>query len=544
MLTRTSTLALAFVLAATSALRAQGASRVDLSGSWTGASGTAVFSSPARSAAGDSYGVALDAKGQHLEGTATFDGQRVTVTLAGIGGFLGALPTAGASTATSDQASYDYMRDGSTERLLAPGFELDRTVPPASTTALPWRSPNGASSGSWGGRAQIGATVAQLGALESGKTPVGNFVTRNPVVQKVMDWLQPGLSTSADQKKLAAFVASEESKWGQATTDLPRGSIKNQDLFVAQKAIALAKYGRTPADVTEGFVDAAGSVDGQAIAPRKIFWQEWKPIGKPSGRLVVISPGFQETGRSFYDQINLMNKEGDDVIVMDQQWAGYSQGSPGGLDRGFGVARDVAAVAAFAHEARPDEKLVLFGNSMGAGPGVLGAATLNDQGLVKLDGPPMPKGVPLVLQAPFIKMTPSLMNEAFAAMSHVPGVNQLELPSLGLPVLTHDATAGEAFANGASAGDVRAQAKTMTAANADLGTIMNLVDSGKGPTGRVYIVQDQHDPLADPSGSQELAKALGSRARLDLVQGNDHVLEQAPSEEGLFLPGLAWATAR
>jgi len=229
---------------------------------------------------------------------------------------------------------------------------------------------------------------------------------------------------------------------------------------------------------------------------------------------------------------------------MDQQWAGYSQGSPGGLDRGFGVARDVAAVAAFAHQVAPSEQLVLFGNSMGAGPGVLGAATLNDAGKMQLDGPQMPRGVPLVLQAPFVKMTPSLMNDVFAGMSHVPLVNQVELPSLGLPILTHDATAGADFASDATEGDVRAQARTMTAANADLATIMGLVQSGQGPTGKVSIVQDTKDPLADPSGSQALAKALGSRAQLDLVSGNDHVLEEAPSEQGLFLPGLAWATQR
>lgn len=239
-----------------------------------------------------------------------------------------------------------------------------------------------------------------------------------------------------------------------------------------------------------------------------------------------------------------MNEEGDDVIVMDHQWAGYTQGSPGGLDRGFGVARDVAAVAAFAHEVAPNEKLVLFGNSMGGGPGALGAATLNDNGLVQLDGPAMPRGVPLVLQAPFIKMKGSFLNDTFAVVSHIPLVNGLELPALGLPVLTHDKTAATAFANHASAEDVRAQSRTMTAANADMKTIMGLVNAGKGPQGRVYVLHEKDDPLADSSASVALVKAIGSRARLDLVPGKDHVLEESPSEKGLFLPGIAWATAR
>src|SRR5581483_11922650 len=315
----------------------------------------------------------------------------------------------------------------------------------SSAPSAPWRKPTGAEQGHWGSRSEIAATVAQLDGGPKPNDHWWGFLTRNPLVAKTLGWFEPGFSTKDEKKKLSAFVADHEKKWGLPTTDLPPGSIKNFDLFRAQKAIALDHYGRTPADVTEGFVDARGSVAGQAIAPRRIFWQRWKPIGRPSGRLVVISPGFQETGRNFYEQIQLLNKEGDDVIVMDHQWAGYSDGSPGGLDRGFGVARDVAAVAAFAHEVAPDEKLVLFCNSMGAGPGVLGAATLNDNGQIALEGAPMPRNVPIVLQAPFIKMTDDFMNDTFALVSHVPFVNRWKLPSLGMPTLSHDDDANTKF---------------------------------------------------------------------------------------------------
>src|SRR5690606_25111283 len=153
---------------------------------------------------------------------------------------------------------------------------------------------------------------------------------------------------------------------------------------------------------------------------RDIFIQHWKPVGEPSGKVVVLSPGFQETGRNFYEQIDLLNRQGHAVVVMDHQWAGYSEGKAGGIDRGYGVARDVAAVAAYAaglakREYGADAEVVLMGNSMGAGPGVLGALTLNDAGKVKLDGPQMPKGLSAILQAPFLEATPSALNELLSA---------------------------------------------------------------------------------------------------------------------------------
>ena len=47
----------------------------------------------------------------------------------------------------------------------------------------------------------------------------------------------------------------------------------------------------------------------------------------------MLSPGFQETGRNFYEQIQLLNQQGHDVLVMDHQWAGYTSGEKGTLDK-------------------------------------------------------------------------------------------------------------------------------------------------------------------------------------------------------------------
>src|SRR5690606_32433287 len=183
----------------------------------------------------------------------------------------------------------------------------------------------------------------------------------------------------------------------------------------------------------EGYVRAAGSVDGQAIEPRDVFWQRWAPTAPASGKVVVISPGFQETGRNFLEQVQLLNAQGHEVVVMDHQWAGYSRGERGAIDRGYGVARDVAAVAAFAQtlvDAREGGgEVVLFGNSMGAGPGVLGALALNDSGRRELEGPQMPKGLNAVLQAPFLSLKRSVVNRGLEALSGVPVLNEVALPS-------------------------------------------------------------------------------------------------------------------
>jgi alpha-beta hydrolase superfamily lysophospholipase len=157
------------------------------------------------------------------------------------------------------------------------------------------------------------------------------------------------------------------------------------------------------------FVNASGSVNGENIPTREIFCQRFKPISSPNGKIVVISPGFLESGRNFYEQADILNKKGYDVIIMDHQWAGYTKGGkPGLADRGFGVTRDTASVTAYAqtilekeYSSYSKKEVLIIGNSMGAGPGALGATTLNDNNKIKLNGPKMPIGVNIILQSPF-----------------------------------------------------------------------------------------------------------------------------------------------
>ena len=86
--------------------------------------------------------------------------------------------------------------------------------------------------------------------------------------------------------------------------------------------------------------------------------------------------------------------------------------------------------------------------------------------------------------------------------------------------------------------DVRAQLSAMSSANEDLARINALVAGGKGPSGNLFIVHGDADPLADPAGSRALANQLGSRATLKMISSANHVLEQSATEQRFAIDGL------
>src|SRR5262249_29775463 len=160
---------------------------------------------------------------------------------------------------------------------------------------------------------------------------------------------------------------------------------------------------RSPADITEDFVTAAGTVDGLDIKTRELLLQHWHAKNPVNGhkKIFIFSPGYKEDKSAFYPEISAFSNAGHDAFVMDHQWMGLSDGKPGKVDRGFGVARDVAAVVAhvdaWAKTQYEDYEIVLVGNSMGAGAGIVGAVGLNDANRIQLTGGVMPKAVPMIL---------------------------------------------------------------------------------------------------------------------------------------------------
>lgn len=435
------------------------------------------------------------------------------------------------------------------------------TIPSPASGASPASAAStvGAPAGSFGSRATVATLVRKLEDATVGNQDgiVGNersaagtgaggspFDT-NPVLFRLRAFFEVGLSKSDEEGRLATFLAAAEKAWGRPVTTAARPAhvpAADWNAHLVDKAITLVRLGRSPDDVVDGFVAARGAVDGHAIAPREVFTQTWKPSGTPSGQTIVVSPGFLETGRNYVEQIQLLNARGHEVIALDHQWAGLSsssegRGASGGIDRGFGIARDVAAVTAQA--AASSRKVTLVGTSMGAGAGVLGAVLMNDAGKLQLDGPPMPKGLSAVLQGPFFDRTRSLPNMLLAGSGLVPGAKEIPLPALGLPILSGDQATLRKIAAHASTEHLTGRAQAFHASTEDLRTMKGLLASGARPQGRIEIIHATKDTLARYEATAEWVNLLGERAQLTTIDSTSHVFEENPAEQVLLLEGLA-----
>ncbi len=413
-----------------------------------------------------------------------------------------------------------------------------------------------ANQAAWGLRSQLGATVDLLDDLKSGNGDgiagneskpageVGNVFQRSPIVRRAQDAVSVGVSAKDEISRLTEFVSEAEGKWGQPVMAADvKAQMNGGALFAAQKAIRLTRMGRHPKDVTNHFTMAAGTVAGREIPARNLHLEKWAPIGTPSGKTVVISPGYLETGRTFDEQIQALNTKGHAVIVMDHQWAGQSDGKPGGIDSGYGVARDVAAATAFAaqdakRDFGDDGTVILFGNSMGGGPGAFGAALLNDNGAIALEGAQMPKGVDLVLQAPFLGATPSVMNQILQTSGQIPMLNRIQLPGTGLPDITDDPRAEQLGAQGMVLEDVRAQMSAFKTAQPDIDLMLSKLSGGQRPSGRITVVVNASDTLADPSKWDMLKAELDSQVTLTTFEGTDHVMSQALGQQDHAIDAL------
>ncbi|HNC99704.1 MAG TPA: alpha/beta hydrolase, partial [Myxococcota bacterium] len=341
----------------------------------------------------------------------------------------------------------------------------------------------------------------------------GPGLHRPAAILRIEATLRTGLSKSDEAHFLAQILAKKQAEWGDTpVTTLYPSALPQFIPFVTRKALDLARFARHPTEVTEGFIEASGSVNGANIADREVFFQRFEPHATvpATGKVIVVSPGLQETGRNFLEQIDQMNALGHTVITLDHQWSGYSKGgSPGAMDRLFGAARDVAAVAAqVAAWVESEPKLrggevLLFGNGVG-GTAVLAATTMNDADRVKLKGPPMPKGLKMVLQAPFLKAVSSLSNTLLRVGAQIPGLRDLHLPGVGAP-----ANAGDPDAGGKTQQEVLLegslpQPSALFAADDDLATLKHAISGGTTPGGSALIVHARGDEVAAFSGSEWL----------------------------------------
>lgn len=411
---------------------------------------------------------------------------------------------------------------------------------------------------SFGTRAQVTTLLARVADATVGNKDgiVGNEAAAagtpakgvtNPLLFSLQQSLSAGWSKRDENEKLSAFLAAAETGFGAPVTSLPRPAHIDEtswNAFRLDKAISLVRFGLTPADVSERVVRASGSVMGQAIADRDVFAQRFAPNaadGSVSGKTVVVSPGFLETGRNYHEQAMLLSRQGHEVVILDHQWAGLSSGPKGGIDRGFGIARDVAAVAADAAQRAPGNEILLLGTSMGGGAGAMSALTLNDHDQIKLNGPPMPKAMNAVLQAPFFARSKSVTNATLAVLGKVPGLNQVPLPGIGLPILSGDQATLRKLAAHATTEQITGRAQAFHASTEDLAAVHTLLKTGKRPEGRVYVLHAERDTLADFETSKAWTALLGDRGHFAPIIGStSHVFEETAGEQELVLDAMKW----
>lgn len=393
---------------------------------------------------------------------------------------------------------------------------------------------------------------------KAGDAGGANVFDTNPLLFQLRGFFSVGLSKKDENKRLGEFLAAFEKQLGPVTTQAKPAWVKQSDwnTYVVDKAITMVRLGRPPGDCVDGLVQARGSVDGHTIEPRDVFTQTWKPPAgvTPSGKTVVISPGFLESGRNYVEQIQLLNKQGHEVVVMDHQWAGLSGnptkgdggGAKGHIDRGFGIARDVAAVAAHvaAQGGAQGKNITLVGTSMGAGAGVLGAVLMNDAEPSRMQlelpgGAKMPRGLDVVLQGAFFERAGGVLNATLAAAGKVPGGNQIPLPAIGAPVLSGDQATLRMIAAHASTEHLTGQAQAFHASTEDLATMKKLLASGTRPAGRIELIHSSRDTLANYDAAVEWTRLLGANANLHTVDSTSHVYSESPTEMGLVLGGLS-----
>lgn len=329
------------------------------------------------------------------------------------------------------------------------------------------------------------------------------------------------------ESRLSAFRAECEGEWGESVTEVEPGLLRHGSLFAVRKAIALKELGRTPGDVSEGFITASGAVDGNRIEPREIFYQRFRPKGPPLNRMLVVSPPFSVTGRNYFRAASRLSDMGFDVLLMDHQWAGQSGGRQGALDRGFGVARDVAAVAEFAHRTVvreypgvPNAGVTLIGKNLGGSAGVLGAMLYNDLGLLRLDGRPMPRGLDAVLVSPWFGQEKSLRNRLRKFASEVPIINQLAVPGES-PGVRLD-----------SPRDLKSRFRAMKCALPDITQVTERIAAGQTSAGRIYVIHSASHPYINPDQSAWLVSRYAERGTLRMVDTR-HIA----SRSGRYLTG-------
>ena len=305
--------------------------------------------------------------------------------------------------------------------------------------------------------------------------------------------------------------------------------------------------GKTAPRAEEVFVTASGKADGHRILPRDLYVRRLAPSGREAAwpddgarRIVVVIPGFPESGGAWAALAEQLAAAGHDVMLADLQWAGFSEGSLYRIDRGLGVARDVAAIVAAANMVRrreylegadddgadgtPDIPIVLVGGDLGASAGILSAVALNDHGRIALDGFSMPTGVRFVLSAPLFELSPNTANRLLATVGRLPLVGRAVPPADETPQPSEAALR---------------RYRALRAAAPDIDRVLALIRGGEAPAGRGIILHAPDDPVASFEASRQLAVEMGVGVELRVVPLSSHRLHRHADGRRALLDAVA-----
>ena len=402
----------------------------------------------------------------------------------------------------------------------------------------------------WGSAERVAGCRAALDDLLRSRRALVPHTLLWEVAALVQQHVSPDSSRPAvtDVPLLMAVWRLCEHHWRRpVVSDFVYRRLFDRDLFAAWKCIDLLRNDRNPHDVTEGFVRCVGDVGSASLAARDVFWQRFRPLPpsqsglQPSNKVLLMAPGFGETGRNFYEQIALLNRLGHEVVVIDQQWAGQTRNvdgtaTPGILDRGFGAARDVARVAeSVARQLPKNAQLIL----MGQGAGGTAILTLLVAQAAKLLDVPLPAKLDAVLQAPYLAPTPSSLNRIANLLARLPGGGNLPAHLL-LPSPTPDAVAAKKYAQCRLRDNITFTLGALQAMRSDMQAMWDLLAAGYKPAGRVVVLHSAGDPWADASASHRLGheEVLGRRASVRILPGANHALAHVASERQEALWGL------
>ena len=438
-------------------------------------------------------------------------------------------PETGQQQHPQDEGSQDQVASSAKKRL------------PRTAAALPQSHDDL----TWGTPAQVAAARADLQTLLESAQAKRPDTLMWRVAQAVARLVAQNASDIAQLAAVEQFCANVWRK--PVIADFVKRRLFSAELFSAWKTLDLLRYGRTPNDVSEGFVRAVGDVGDVLIEARDVFWQRFRPktgaghAAQPSGITIVMVPGLAETGRHFLDQIYACNRLGHDVVVMDPQWAGQTRSvdgkpTPGEFDRGFGVARDIGKVAEYVHRhinRGQDGQLLLLGQGSGA-TGILMMQVLQAAGQLSIA---IPARCDAVLQAPYLSPRPTNSNRFLSLLARLPGGRNLSAWSF-LPNLTSDAASSRKFAAARRREHVQVRVGALRRLLPDLQVIWSMLRKGARPQGRVLVLHSADDPWADPQASFRLQApdAMGSHALVHIINGAYHALshETSACQEALW----------